>query len=143
MMQDQHYFRSNECHKLKELGWSEYICWSLKTQRAEKFIENKEYFNGAVYNKQNIDKMEEFGIYNGDDLQKLISQYELAKDGEIIKSLEEKINTFQELNKDILNENYIADQTLIELSFIPEDTSFAGIYNELIKLDDFKDSDII
>lgn len=78
-----------------------------------------------------------------DDLQKLISQYELAKDGEIIKSLEEKINTFQELNKDILNENYIADQTLIELSFIPEDTSFAGIYNELIKLDDFKDSDII
>lgn len=78
-----------------------------------------------------------------DDLQKLISQYELAKDGEIIKSLEEKINTFQELNKDILNENYIADQTLIELSFIPEDTSFAGIYNELMKLDDFKDSDII
>ena len=78
-----------------------------------------------------------------DDLQKLISQYELAKDGEIIKSLEEKINTFQELNKDILNENYIADQTLIELSFIPEDTSFAGIYNELLKLDDFKDSDII
>lgn len=78
-----------------------------------------------------------------DDLQKLISRYELAKDGEIIKSLEEKINTFQELNKDILNENYIADQTLIELSFIPEDTSFAGIYNELMKLDDFKDSDII
>ena len=78
-----------------------------------------------------------------DDLQKLISQYELSKDVEIIKSLEEKINTFQELNKDILNENYIADQTLIELSFIPEDTSFAGIYNELIKLDDFKDSDII
>lgn len=78
-----------------------------------------------------------------DDLQKLISQYELAKDGEIIKSLEEKINTFQELNKDILNENYIADQTLIELSFIPEDTSFAGIYNELMKLDDFKDSDVI
>ena len=78
-----------------------------------------------------------------DDLQKLISQYELAKDGEIIKSLEEKINTFQELNKDILNENYIADQTLIELSFIPEDTSFAGIYNELMKLDDFKDSNII
>ena len=78
-----------------------------------------------------------------DDLQKLISQYELAKDGEIIKSLEEKINTFQELNKDILNENYIADQTLIELSFIPEDTSFTGIYNELMKLDDFKDSDII
>lgn len=78
-----------------------------------------------------------------DDLQKLISQYELAKDGEIIKSLEEKINTFQELNKDILNENYIADQTLIELGFIPEDTSFAGIYNELMKLDDFKDSDII
>ena len=78
-----------------------------------------------------------------DDLQKLISQYELAKDGEIIKSLEEKINTFQELNKDILNENYIADQTLIELSFIPEDISFAGIYNELMKLDDFKDSDII
>lgn len=78
-----------------------------------------------------------------DDLQKLISQYELAKDGEIIKSLEEKINTFQELNKDILNENYIADQTLIELSFIPEDTSFAGIYNELMKLDNFKDSDII
>lgn len=78
-----------------------------------------------------------------DDLQKLISQYELAKDGEIIKSLEEKINTFQELNKDILNENYIADQTLIELSFIPEDTSFAGIYNEFMKLDDFKDSDII
>ena len=78
-----------------------------------------------------------------DDLQKLISQYELAKDGEIIKTLEEKINTFQELNKDILNENYIADQTLIELSFIPEDTSFAGIYNELMKLDDFKDSDII
>ena len=78
-----------------------------------------------------------------DDLQKLISQYELAKDGEIIKSLEEKINTFQELNKDILNENYIADQTLIELSFIPEDTSFAGIYNELMKLDDFKDPNII
>ena len=78
-----------------------------------------------------------------DDLQKLISQYELAKDGEIIKSLEEKINTFQELNKDILNENYIADQTLIELGFIPEDTSFAGIYNELMKLDDFKDSNII
>ena len=78
-----------------------------------------------------------------DDLQKLISQYELAKDGENIKSLEEKINTFQELNKDILNENYIADQTLIELSFIPEDTSFAGIYNELMKLDDFKDSNII
>lgn len=78
-----------------------------------------------------------------DDLQKLISQYELAKDGEIIKSLEEKINIFQELNKDILNENYIADQTLIELSFIPEDTSFAGIYNELMKLDDFKDSNII
>lgn len=78
-----------------------------------------------------------------DDLQKLISQYELAKDGEIIKSLEEKINTFQELNKDILNENYIADQTLIELGFIPEDTSFTGIYNELMKLDDFKDSDII
>ena len=78
-----------------------------------------------------------------DDLQKLISQYELAKDGEIIKSLEEKINTFQELNKDILNENYIADQTLIELSFIPEDTSFARIYNELMKLDDFKDSNII
>ena len=78
-----------------------------------------------------------------DDLQKLISQYELAKDGEIIKSLEEKINTFQELNKDILNENYIADQTLIELNFIPEDTSFAGIYNELMKLDDFKDSNII
>ena len=78
-----------------------------------------------------------------DDLQKLISQYELAKDGEIIKSLEEKLNTFQELNKDILNENYIADQTLIELSFIPEDTSFAGIYNELMKLDDFKDSNII
>lgn len=45
-MQDQHYFRSNECHKLKELGWSEYICWSLKTQRAENFIKNKEYFNG-------------------------------------------------------------------------------------------------
>ena len=78
-----------------------------------------------------------------DDLQKLISQYELAKDGEIIKSLEEKINTFQELNKDILNENYIADQTLIELSFIPEDTSFAGVYNELMKLEEFKDSDII
>lgn len=78
-----------------------------------------------------------------DDLQKLISQYELAKDGEIIKSLEEKINTFQELNKDILNENYIADQTLIELGFIPEDTSFAGVYNELMKLEEFKDSDII
>ena len=78
-----------------------------------------------------------------DDLQKLISQYELAKDGELIKSLEEKINTFQELNKDILNENYIADQTLIELSFIPENTSCTGIYNQLMKLDDYKESNII
>lgn len=41
--------------------------------------EIKEYFNGAIYNKQNIDKMEEFGIYNGNDLQKLINLYEDAK----------------------------------------------------------------
>ena len=69
-MQDQHYFRSNECHKLKELGWSEYICWSLKTQRAEKFIENKEYFNG-LYVVGMVDylcRLHDLPIYEGYDL---------------------------------------------------------------------------
>ncbi len=41
--------------------------------------EIKEYFNGAVYSEQNIAKMEELGIYNGEDLQKLINLYEEAK----------------------------------------------------------------
>ena len=41
--------------------------------------EIKNYFNGAAYNEQNILKMEELGIYNGNDLQKLINLYEEAK----------------------------------------------------------------
>lgn len=45
-LQDQHYFRSNECHKLKELGWYEYLRVTLTERRAEKFMEEKEYFSG-------------------------------------------------------------------------------------------------
>ena len=41
--------------------------------------EIKEYFNGAVYNKQNIDKMEDFGIYNGSELLILINLCEEEK----------------------------------------------------------------
>ena len=41
--------------------------------------EIKDYFNGAVYNEENIAKMEELGIYNGNDLQRLINLYEEAK----------------------------------------------------------------
>lgn len=37
------------------------------------------YFNGAEYSPQNIAKMEELGIYNGDDMQRLISLYTKAK----------------------------------------------------------------
>lgn len=37
------------------------------------------YFNGADYNKENIEKMQEFGIYNGNDLERLTEIYETAK----------------------------------------------------------------
>ena len=37
------------------------------------------YFNGAEYSPQNIAKMEELGIYNGDDMERLISLYTKAK----------------------------------------------------------------
>ena len=63
--------------------WNFGYCPSIKdfyyTRGVHLPKEIKEYFTGAVYNKQNIDKLEEFGIYNGDDLQKLIKLYEEAK----------------------------------------------------------------
>ena len=37
------------------------------------------YFNGAEYNDENIAKMEELGIYKGNDIDRLINLYEQAK----------------------------------------------------------------
>lgn len=37
------------------------------------------YFNGAECNEANIKKMEELGIYNGNDIDRLINIYEQAK----------------------------------------------------------------
>jgi hypothetical protein len=78
-----------------------------------------------------------------ENLKTLSNQYESAKDSEIIAALAEKIQTLQESNKDILNKNFVADQTIITLDYIPQDTTFEGIYKEIMNLEEYKDSDMI
>ena len=63
--------------------WSLGYCPSDKefyyTKRIHLPKEIVNYFNGAEYSPQNIAKMEELGIYNGDDMQRLINLYKKAK----------------------------------------------------------------
>ena len=78
-----------------------------------------------------------------ESLKTLSNQYESAKDSEIIAALAEKIQILQESNKDILNKNFVADQAIITLDYIPQDTTFEGIYKEIMNLEEYKDSDMI
>ena len=78
-----------------------------------------------------------------EDLRNLSSQIQNTKDSEIIKALEEKIYKLQEDNKNIINGQFIADQTQIVLDYIPENCTFENIYKELMNLEEYKDSDMI
>ena len=51
----------------------------------------RDCFNGAVYNDDNVKRMEELGIYNGGDFYKLIRLYEEAKDAVASAKIQEEI----------------------------------------------------
>ena len=51
----------------------------------------RDYFNGAIYNDENVKRMEELGIYNGGDFYKLIRLYEEAKDAVASAKIQEEI----------------------------------------------------
>lgn len=58
----------------------------------------RDYFNGAVYNDDNVKRMEELGIYNGGDFYKLIRLYEEAKDDVASAKIQEGIRRDEILN---------------------------------------------
>lgn len=74
----------------------------------------------------------------------LIREYEDTQNNNALAlSLQEKIQNLQNLNKDLLESEYSAGTTSIELESLPEDMSYTGFYNELKKLDTYKDAELI
>ena len=74
----------------------------------------------------------------------LIREYEDTQNNNALAlSLQEKIQNLQNLNKDLLGSEYSAGTTSIELDSLPEDMSYTGFYNELKKLDTYKDAELI
>lgn len=74
----------------------------------------------------------------------LIREYEDTQNNNALAlSLQEKIQNLQNLNKDLLESEYSAGTTSIELDSLPEDMSYTGFYNELKKLDTYKDAELI
>ena len=76
-------------------------------------------------------------------LNELFAQLEKAKDFEIQKALTQKIQKLQLMTKDTLNKNYAVSTRDISLDYIPENTTYEGFYNELKKLEDLKDAEMI
>ena len=76
-------------------------------------------------------------------LNELQNQLSTASDTILYQALLTKINYLQESNKELLNSNYSVGIKEVSLNFIPEDTSVKGYYNELKKIDDFKEADMI
>ena len=76
-------------------------------------------------------------------LNELQNQISTASDTKLYQALLTKINYLQESNKELLNSNYSVGIKEVSLNFIQEDTSVKGYYNELKKIDDFKEADMI
>ena len=49
-----------------------------------------------------------------------------------------KATKLQEDNKELLDKNFVADKTTIILDYIPEKLTLESFYNELAKLEEFK-----
>ena len=68
---------------------------------------------------------------------------ENAKTGEMQAALREKINQAYDTNQELLANDYYTGYEVVTLDFIPEDTSYQGFYNEIKKLDTYKNAKLV
>jgi len=73
-------------------------------------------------------------------IQDLYTKLETTTEDEVVLALTNKIQEAQFANAELLNTDYSISRREISLDYIPEDTTFRGFYDELIKLEEFKDS---
>ena len=76
-------------------------------------------------------------------LNELFTQLESNKSPELQTAITIKISNLQSTYKDFLNKNFAVSTKDISLDYIPEDTTYNGFYNELKKLEDLKDAELI
>lgn len=70
----------------------------------------------------------------------LYLELDIADNDEIVLALTNKIQEAQFANAELLNTDYSISRREISLDYIPEDITFRGFYDELTKLEEFKDS---
>ena len=73
----------------------------------------------------------------------LFVKLENADNDELVLALTNKIQQTQIANAELLNKNYAVSTKDICLDYIPESTTYVGFYEELKKLEEYKDADFI
>lgn len=72
-------------------------------------------------------------------IQDLYTKLETATEDEVVLALTNKIQEAQFANAELLNTDYSISRREISLDYIPEDTTFSGFYEEIKKMEEFKD----
>lgn len=72
-------------------------------------------------------------------IQDLYARLETETNDEVVLALTNKIQEAQFANAELLNTNYSISRREISLDYIPEDTTFSGFYEEIKKMEEFKD----
>lgn len=76
-------------------------------------------------------------------LSELSFKIENATDNKIKEALINKVNELTKDKSDLLETNFSTGIDKIVLDYIPEDTTYEGFYNEIKKLDKYKNAKLI